>query len=113
MHAEMCEYEKSYYISPCNTFMQERLAPSAVTHRILTVHPYNTRQQTGLAGQQLNIHEAMPECTPTENNCFCAQAVLELLTSCCSHKAAGMHRCSKHQYEDADLSSLKIKGGKQ
>ena len=26
--------------------LQERLAPSAVTHRISTLHPYNTRQQT-------------------------------------------------------------------
>ena len=45
----------------CSTFcMQERLAPSAVTHRISTLHPYNTRQQTGLAGQQLNKCEIMP-----------------------------------------------------
>ena len=44
--------------------LQERLAPCAVTHRITTLHPYNTRQQTGLAGQQLNICEAMPrKCT--------------------------------------------------
>ena len=38
----------------CPNSMQERLAPSAVTHRISTLYPYNTRQQTGLAGQQLN-----------------------------------------------------------
>ena len=60
--------------------VQERLAPSAVTHRILTLHPYNTRQQTGMAGQQLNKCEIMPgKCTPTENNCDCAQAVMEYL----------------------------------
>ena len=47
--------------------MQERLAPSAVTHRTSTLHPYNTRQQTGLASQQLNKCQIMPaKCTPTE-----------------------------------------------
>ena len=77
--------------------LQKRLAPSVVTHKTSTLHPYNTRQQTGLASQQLNICEAMPsKCTPTENNRHCAQAVLELLTACCSHKAAGLHRCSKY-----------------
>ena len=60
--------------------MQERLAPSAVTHKISTLHPYNTRQQTGLAGQQLTKCEIMPgKVTPTENNCECAQAVMEYL----------------------------------
>ena len=60
--------------------MQERLAPSAVTHRISTLHPYNTRQQTGLAGQQLNKCQMMPgKLTPTENNGDCAQAVMEYL----------------------------------
>ena len=60
--------------------LQERLAPSAVTHRISMLHPYNTRQQTGLAGQQLNISEAMPgKLTPTENNCDCEQAVMDYL----------------------------------
>ena len=77
--------------------MQERLAPSAVTHRTSTLHPYNTRQQTGLAGQQLNICEIMPgKFTPTQNNCDCAQAVMEYLKAAaatmqleCAHAANG------------------------
>ena len=32
----------------CTMQMQEKLALSAMTHRILTLHPYKTRQQTGL-----------------------------------------------------------------
>ena len=49
--------------------MQVRLAPSAVTHRISMLHPYNTRQQTGLAGQHLNICEAMPgKFNPTDHD---------------------------------------------
>ena len=79
--------------------MQERLAPSAVTHRISTLHPYNTRQQTGLASQQVNICQIMPgKCTRTENNCDCAQAVMKCLKRCCDHNVAGVRRCSKRQY---------------
>ena len=61
---------------PCSDW-QERLALSVVTHRISTLHLYNTRQQTGLTGQQLNMCKIMPgKFTPTENNCDCAQAVI-------------------------------------
>ena len=60
--------------------LQERVAPSAVTHRILTPHPYNTGQQTGVADEQLNICEIMRgKFTPTDNNCDCAQAVMGYL----------------------------------
>ena len=84
--------------------MQDRLAPSAVTHRISTLHPYNTRQQPGLAGQQLNKCQIMPgELTPTEINCASCDGVPE---SCCNHKAAGVRRCSKCQCADADLSRM-------
>ena len=73
--------------------MQEGLAPSDVTHRISMLHPYNTRQQIGLAGQLLNMCEAMPgKCTPAGNNCHCAQALMGVLTSCCMRKAAGLRR---------------------
>ena len=44
----------------CPDCMQERLVLSAVTYRISMLHPYNARQQTGLAGQQLNKCETMP-----------------------------------------------------
>ena len=55
--------------------MQERLASSDVTHRISMLHPYNTMQQTGLAGQQFNICEALPgKSKPTEHNHYYAQA---------------------------------------
>ena len=83
-----------------NELMQKRLAPIAVTTRISTLHPYNTRQQTGLACQQLNKCQIMPgKCTP-ENNCDCAQAVMKCLKSCCNHNAAGVLRCSKCQYAE-------------
>ena len=65
----------------------------AVTHRISTLHPYNTRQQTGLAGQQLNKYEIMPgKITPTENNCDYAQAVMECLKAAAVTNAAGGER---------------------
>ena len=52
--------------------------PSAVTHIMSTLHPYNIRQQTGLARQQLNICEIMlGKFAPKETTCDCAQAVME------------------------------------
>ena len=53
------------------------------------------------------------KCTPTQNNRHCVQAVLELLTSCCSNKATGLRTCSKYQLVGADPSSLKKKGGEK
>ena len=52
-------------VGPSN--MQERLASSVLTHLFLTLHPCNTRYQTGLAGQQLNICEAVPS-NPSQCN---------------------------------------------
>ena len=64
------DYIVSVSLATIDVLLQERLAPSAVTHRISTLHPYNTRQQTGLAGQRLNKCKIMPgKFTPTENNC--------------------------------------------
>ena len=72
--------QKLDHLVQLHLHFQERLAPSAVTHRISTLHPYNTRQQTHLAGQQLNICEAMPgKLTPAEDNCDCEQAVMDYL----------------------------------
>ena len=104
-----CRLDNSAAKVPFSTLV---LAPSAVTHRISTLHPYNTRQQTGLAGQQVTICETVPgKITPTEKIRLCAQAVMGFLTSCCIYKAAGCRKC---QYADADPSSLKKKlGGKE
>ena len=64
--------------------LRERLASSAVTHRISTLHPYNTRQQTGLAGQQLNVCEAV-------------MLQAEALLSAVSHRVSTLHPYNTRQ----------------
>ena len=100
-HGPALQVDISCHIWEHTSNMQERLAPSAVTHRISTLHPYNTRQQTGLASQQVNLGQIMPgKCTRTENSCDCVQAVMKGLKRCCNYNAAGVRRCSKRQYAE-------------